>query len=802
MTHNTKKLGLTSREVERLRAQYGFNSIEEKKISPLLSFLKKFTNPITIMIEIAFVLSLLAHKIEDSFIILALLAVNIGVELWQEHKTSHALEALKKNLALKATVLRDGRFVMLPARELVPGDVVKIILGDIVPADVEILDDEMVLVDQSSITGESLPVEKKKGDVLYASSIVQRGSFLARVQKIGEATFIGTSAHLVAMAEKQEKSHFQEAIFRIGKFLAILAGILIVIVVVIFLIQGKPLLDIVQFSLILAVASIPVALPAVLSVTMAIGAAALSREKAIVSNFKSVEELAGVDMLCVDKTGTLTKNELTIAEPKTYHQFSLKDLFVYAYYASEKEHEDAIAHALKGYAQKHGFLKKVDEHDVVRFVAFTPETKFAQAFIKKNDKEYSILMGAPQVIAEKIAFAKDEYDTLMHDVDSFAQNGFRTLAVAREVGGVIRLVGLIPLYDPPRDDSKTVMEKVQSYGLNIKMITGDNTAIARFIAKLLGISGDIVDAKTFHTTKQSSQLIEDTEIFTEVVPEDKYRIVEALQKDGHFVAMTGDGVNDAPALKKADVGIAVAGASPAAREAADIILLTPGLRVIQSAIEHTRIIFNRMQSYAIFRIAETIRIIFFIVLSVVIFGFSPLPAIMIVLLALLNDIPVMAIAYDNASINKKPTRWHLRETLSISSVLGATGLIASFLVLFVLLKTHFVQQFIGQDITQAVMYTILFLKLDVSGHSTLYTTRTLEKHFWKRPFPSLKFFIPAFGSRIIGTVLAYFGIFMAPVSIATIVAIWIYSTVWFLINDFVKVQTYKILRRRKVHKIS
>ncbi len=801
MIHTSEKHGLTSREVERLREQYGFNSIEEKKVSPLIHFLKKFTNPITLMIEVAFVLSLLAHKTEDAFIILALLAVNIGVELWQEHKTSHALEALKKNLALTATVLRDGRFISIPARELVPGDVVKIILGDIVPADVEIIDDEIVSVDQSSITGESLPVERKKGDILYASSIVQRGSFLARVQKIGEATYIGTSAHLVAMAEKQEKSHFQEAIFRIGKFLAIVAGILIVLVVGVFLIQGKPLIEIVQFALVLAVASIPVALPAVLSVTMAIGAAALSREKAIVSNFKSVEELAGVDMLCVDKTGTLTKNELTIAEPKTYHQFSVEDLFVYAFYASEKEHEDAIAHAIKEYAQKHGFLKKIDEYDIVRFVAFTPETKFAQAFIKKNDKEYSVLMGAPQVIAEKISFAQGEYDMIMRDVDTFARNGFRTLAVARKVDGVIHLVGIIPLYDPPRDDSKTIMKKVRSYGLKIKMITGDNIAIARFIAKLLGISGDIIDAETFHNSPDNSQLIEDTEIFTEVIPADKYHIVEALQKDGHFVAMTGDGVNDAPALKKADVGIAVAGASPAAREAADIILLSPGLHVIQSALEHTRMIFSRMQSYATFRIAETIRIIFFIVLSVLIFGFSPLPAIMIVLLALLNDIPVMAIAYDNALVNKKPTRWHLRETLSISSVLGVTGLMASFLLLFVLLKTHFVQHFIGQDITQAVIYTIIFLKLDVSGHSTLYTTRTLEKHFWKRPFPSLKFFIPAFGSRIIGTVLAYFGVFMAPVSFATIVAIWVYSTVWFLINDFVKVQTYKILRKRKVHKV-
>jgi len=349
---------------------------------------------------------------------------------------------------------------------------------------------------------------------------------------------------------------------------------------------------------------------------------------------------------------------------------------------------------------------------------------------------------------------------------------------------------LIPLLDPPRKDSKLVISELKKRGIIVKMLTGDNLAIARYIAKVLNIGKKVMGREILSKVKQSKDLNDDLKIikstnaFAEVIPEDKFNIVKTLQQDGKIVAMTGDGVNDAPALKKADIGIAVSGATPAARSASDLVLLNNGLSVIKEAIDLARQTFARMQSYATFRIAETIRIIFFIALAVLFFNFSPLSAVMIIMLALLNDIPVLAIAYDNVPTSSQPIRWHLRETLLVSTVLGLMGLLSSFLLLYYLDMS---------GLSVALIQTIFFVKMDVSGHSTLYLTRTGRKHFWEKPYPSLKFFLPAFSSRLLGSAIAYFGIFIPAISLSTIALIWIYATVWFIINDQVKVLTYKLL---------
>jgi len=785
MNKDTQYKGLSAEQVKELRAKYGFNEIVEQNTSILWNFIKKFLNPITLMIELALVLSIIAGKFEDFFIILTLLIVNIGVEMWQEGKAKNALKALKENLSPQAVVLRDGAFITIPAKELVPGDIIKVTIGDVLPADVKSVRGGEAQLDQATITGESLPTTKHEGEIMYASSIVQKGSFIAEVIDIGQNTFIGKSASLVSKASQEEESHFQKAIIGIGKFLSIVAIIVITILIAFMLYRGDSLIEVIRFSLVLAIASIPVALPAVLSVTMAI----LGKYKAIVSNFKAVEELAGVDILCIDKTGTVTKNEITVSDPVTYGAFTQEDLFVFASLASEQAHKNKIELAIESYGKDHMLLDGISNYIRKKFTSFTPTTKSTSVvLVNSAGKEFTITMGAPQMMTKELA-NKEEQTQLIADVAKIAEDGFRALAVIKIMEkGNVQLVGMMPMFDPPRDDSKEVMQAVKKYGLGIKMITGDNTAIARFIGKVLGMGSRIADTKELKESKDVLDLIHNTDIFTEVVPEDKYNIIAELQKEGHIVAMTGDGVNDAPALKKADIGLAVAGASPAARAAADVVLLDPGLKTIKVAIEHARMTFARMQSYATFRIAETIRVIFFIAFSVFIFGFTPITAVMIVLLALLNDIPVMAIAYDNAIVSDEPVRWNLRETITVSVVLGMMGLMSSFFLLWVLNIS---------GVAMAVIYTVVFLKLDVSGHSTLYTTRTGSRHFWQRPFPSLKFFIPAFSSRIIGTLLAFFGIFMEPVSLTVIGIIWVYSTFWFLLNDQVKVFTYKVLRKRK-----
>ncbi len=780
--------GLSTSEVEKLQDKFGANAIDEKLEPGIIKLLKKFIQPIPLMIEAALGLSAIAKKWEDFIIIAILLGVNIGVDFIQDQKAQKALQALKDTLSSKALVLRDGKFKTIDARELVPGDIVKLVIGDIAPADLILLGNSYASVDQSAVSGESLPVDKKQGDIIFASSVIQKGAFLAQIKATGKDTSIGEDAALVAQAEREQISHFQEAILNIGRFLITIAVVLIIIVFVVLLLRGNSLLETTSFVLVLAVASVPVALPAVLSVTMAIGASKLAKKKAIITNYKAIEELAGIDILCVDKTGTLTKNQITVSSPKTYGDFTISDLFTYTVLMIDKEEKSIIEETMYAYAKTNNLISSINDYIVDKSIPFDPVRKMTEADIHSGSHKLSIVMGAPQVIISKI----DDKLTkqLNKDVEVFARDGFRTIIVAQIKNSRTIPVGIIPLVDPPREDSKQTISEIRSRGIVVKMLTGDNVTIATYVSKLLDIGTRVIRSSAMQKllkTKNAqarATTITANDVFAEVVPKDKFDIVETLQKTGHLVAMTGDGVNDAPALKKADIGIAVSGASPAARSAADIILLDSGLAVISYAIDSARMIFYRMKSYATFRIALTIRIIFFIALSILVYGYSPLTAVMIILLALLDDIPVMSIAYDNAPVNDRPTRWHLREIVFISILLGMSGLISSF-ALFIWLDVN--------GFSVAIIQTILFLKLDVAGHSTLYLTRTGSKHFWERPFPSLQFFIPAFGSRIIGTIIVLFGILMSPISWQTILFIWIYSTIWFLFNDQLKVLGYKIL---------
>jgi H+-transporting ATPase len=789
-TENKKIVkGLSSHKAQKLLEKYGFNELTEKSQSSIKRLLKKIVEPIPLMIEAALILSLLTGRWEDFYIILVLLIVNISVNFIQEEKARNSLEELKKTLTPTALVLRDDIFQVIPARELVPGDIIKLVLGDIVPADAKIISQIEISIDQATITGESLPVIKQYNDKIYASSIIVQGDSLAQITQTGQNTFVGKSANLLTKNGIGKPSHFQQAMLKIGKFLIVLALALIIITATIMLIRGDSLLETMRFSLVLAIASIPVALPTVLAVTMAIGAHSLAKSKAIVSNFMAIEELAGIDTLCVDKTGTLTKNEIAVIQPKVYDNFLLEDLFIYGMLASEKENKTSIEKAIFHYAQAHHYNQKTKLYQISKFTPFNPVDKMTKVEVNYQNHSFQIIMGAPQVMIDLLTDQLLQ-QKIFDDVAELAQNGFRTMIIVKKIKKEIIPVGLLPLLDPPRDDSKSVIANIKKQGVKIKMITGDNSLIAKYIAQVLKIRSTLMTSiklSQLIKTKQDKHLIKKIvkhDVFAEVTPEDKYDIIDILQSTGHIVAMTGDGVNDAPALKKADVGIAVSGASAVARSVADIVLLDSGLKIIEKSIILARATFARMQSYATFRIAETIRIVFFVSLTIIFFNETPLTAVMIILLALLNDIPVMAIAYDNAQPSSEPVKWNLKETIFISSLLGIAGLISSFFLLW------WLHSIIGVSII--LIQTIIFLKLDVSGHSTLYLTRTGRKHFWQRPFPSLKFFIPAFSSRIIGTIIAMAGILMEPISWQIVVIIWIYSTFWFVFNDQIKVVGYKI----------
>jgi H+-transporting ATPase len=785
------RTGLSSEEVERTLQYFGTNEIPEKKVNPFKKFLSYFWGPIPWMIEAAAGLSVAIQHWEDFAIIFTLLVVNAVVGFWQEHKADNAIALLKKRLAPTARVLRDGKWREIPAKELVPGDVVRIRLGDTVPADVKLMNGEYLLLDESALTGESLPVEKHISDIAYSGAIVRQGEMNASVVGTGITTFFGKTAKLVE--EAKTGSHFQKAVIRIGNYLIALAVIMVSIMFVITLFRAVNPLEILQFALVLIVAAIPVAMPAVLTVTMAIGAVALAKKEAIVSKLVAIEEMAGVDVLCSDKTGTITKNELTVVTAQTFGKFTLDDILLFGSLASREENKDPIDDAVIAKAKEHkNVAASQSNYKVVDFKPFDPVSKRTEATVETAEgKKIQVSKGAPQVFLPLISNKTEIEKQINEIVNTFAGKGYRALGVAKSDGkGNWQYVGLLAVYDPPREDSAETIKTAQSMGITVKMVTGDHIAISKEISREVNLGENILTASDF-TEKagdEASDLIEKADGFAQVFPEHKYRIVHSLQEKGHIVGMTGDGVNDAPALKKADAGIAVAGATDAAKSAADVVLTKLGLSVIIDTIKESRKIFQRMNNYAIYRIAETVRVLIFLTLVIIAFDFYPLTAVMIIILALLNDLPIMMIAYDNVRIRDKPVRWNMRSVLTVSSLLGATGVVSSFLLF--LIGTYVF------NLDPATMQTLIFLKMTVAGHMTIYLARTGIHHFWERPFPSGALFFTAEITQVIGTLIAVYGILMTPIGWGLAGFVWGYAVLSFSITDVLKTHFFRFARRR------
>jgi H+-transporting ATPase len=780
-----------------------------------------------------------------------MLFVNAFLDFYQEHKALNAIEVLKNKLAKKSLVLRDGKWQEIEAKYLVMGDIIKLRIGDIIPADVKLIEGDFILVDQSALTGESLPINKKNLDIAYSNSIVKQGEMIAIVVATGLNTYFGKTTSLVAKASHQ-KSHFQKMVINVGNFLIILTVIMVAIIIAIGIHRGENIWELLEFSLILTVAAIPVALPTVLTVVMAVGAMNLAKKQAIVSRLSAIEEMAGMDILCSDKTGTLTQNKMTVGEVYADDE---KELFKYAIFASKKENNDPIEKPLFEWVEKNNI--NIPNFTIKQFIPFDPVSKRTQALIQINNKEIIATKGAPQVIIEMSDLDNEAKKEVYKKVEEFANEGFRTLGVGyKNINeDKFHFIGLIPLYDPPRIDSKEAISEAKAKGVKVKMVTGDNIAVAKYISKILGIGENIYSIKELKNETHDEyitlakiiskallksmnlkddeikqkvdeitslvrqeigdkltkgavkrheseivKIIEEADGFAEVFPEDKYFIVDELQKADHIVGMTGDGVNDAPALRKADTGIAVSGATDAARAAADIVLLSPGLRVIVDAIKEARITFERMKSYTIYRIAETIRVILFMTLAIVVFNFYPVTALMIILLALLNDIPILAIAYDNTKIAKNPVRWDMKEMLVLSNWLGIAGVLSSFTIFYitmVYLKAHPETATFLPDVPKWInmkddsswlsfVQSLFFTKLVLAGHWTIFNTRTSD-WFYKKPYPHWILLMASFSTAFIGLIIGVYGFgLITPIGWDWGVFLVAYTLVWFLFNDFVK----------------
>jgi len=802
--------GLSTSEATKRLEQFGKNEIAEVKTNPLLKFLSYFTGSIAFLIEVACILSAVVQDWLDFGIILGLLIVNALIGFIEESRAENALDALKSTLALKSRVWRDGELVEVDSAELVPGDIVVLRIGDIIPADARLLGigatgeetEADLQIDQSALTGESLPVNKKKNATVYSSSIVKQGQMLAVVTKTGDRTFVGRAANLMAITNEQ--GHFQKIVNQIGNFLVIITVVLVTIIFVYLIVKEgtHKILDVLRDILVLTVAAIPVGLPTVLSVTMAVGAQQLARKKVIVKRLTAVEEMASVSVLCSDKTGTLTLNELTFDEPYLCRGYSAEDLLLYSYLSHEPGANDPIESAVRAAAKaKVSILKNIEGHNipgykVVSFTPFNPGTKMTSATVLQLETKdtFKVAKGAPQVIVNLVG----GHDEAVRAVNSLAKRGLRALGVARTVPGNLEkweLIGMISLLDPPRPDSAETIERCHDMGVVVKMITGDQLIIAKEVAHRLGMQRAILDAgKLVDPDADEDEITRrcrNADGFAQVIPEHKFRVVELLQKKGLLVGMTGDGVNDAPALKKANVGIAVHGCTDAARSAADIVLLAPGLSTIVDGIFTSRAIFQRMRSYALYRIASTIHFLVFFFFVTMIYQWQ-MRAILLIFIAVLNDAATLVISFDNAQISRRPDKWRIGQLISLSFILALCITALSFAHFFVAKDVfHYPLHPDPSHPEDGKLETIMYLHISSCPHFVIFSTR-LPGFFWEN-LPSLVFTIAVIGTQIFAMFISIFGVphLTTAIGWGWGLVIMLISLIYFMILDIVKVAVFR-----------
>jgi H+-transporting ATPase len=742
--------GLSTAEAQRRLATYGPNEIREIRPNPLLTFLRKFWAPVPWMLEATIGLELLLHHQAEAVIIAFLLVFNAVVSRVQEGRAGKALALLRSQLVVQARVVRDGVWQLRPARDLVPGDFVHVRMGDLVPADLR-LADGAILVDQSALTGESLPVDDGPGATAYAGSVVRRGEASGEVLATGSHTFFGRTAELVGQAAA--RTHLQTIIFQIVKYLVLVDAALVLLLLAYAFHARMPLGEVLPFALVLLVASIPVALPATFTLATALGAQELAQTGVLVARLSAIEEAAAMDVLCSDKTGTLTQNRLALTAMHLYGARTEEELLLRALAASDPSTQDPIDLAILDAGKSRGLPD--GQADRVAFTPFDPATKLCEAVLRADGQPIRVIKGAPLAVAARA----EGIPTLLADVERLASGGHRALAVAAGPEGRIRLLGLLALEDPPRPDSGALIRSLHDLGVRVRMVTGDGVQTATSIAAQLGIQGPACRADELrrHPGGEVSRYA----VFAEVLPEDKFHLVEGLQHGGQIVGMTGDGVNDAPALKQAEVGIAVSGATDVAKAAASLVLTRPGLGGIVRAVESSRRIYQRMFTYTLNKIIKTIEIAFFVSIGVIATGHLIVTPLLIVLLLFANDFVTMSIATDRVTFSRTPDRWSVHRLVEAGLLLGSLILVFSLAVFgagALLLHLPLVQ-----------LQTLVFLTLVFTGQATVYLVRE-RRHFWHSR-PSWWMLLASLLDVGVVALLATRGVLMAAIPLRLVLAV-------------------------------
>ena len=765
-----RSAGLSTEEAQRRLEQYGPNAVPEPKRHPWRVLAAKFWAPVPWMLEATVILQLALGKWDEAVVIAALLVLNALLSFVQEARADRALMLLRQRLSVTARALRDGRWQTLGAEQVVPGDVVHIRLGDLVPADLRLADGE-VLLDQSALTGESLPVEAGAGAAAYAGAVVRRGEATGEVTATGVRTYFGKTADLVRTAKTE--SHLARLIMTIVKYLIALDAVLVLALFAYAIVTGLPLHDLLPFALVLLVASVPVALPATFTLATAFGAQELAGRGVLVTRLSAIEEAAAMDVLASDKTGTLTQNRLSLAAVHPRAPFTADALLRLAAVASDEATQDPIDLAILTAARERHLLDDAPARS--GFVPFDPHTKRSEALFGSGQMR-RVVKGAPPAVAALVPGASVDAE-----VAALAAGGWRVLAVAAGDATRLELAGLVALEDPIRQDAPALIDRLRTLGVRIVMVTGDGLATARSVAEKLGLGTRACPPQTLAAPKGDPAA--ECDVFAHVLPEDKFRLVRALQHAGHVTGMTGDGVNDAPALKQAEVGVAVASATDVAKAAASLVLTRPGLADMVAAIETSRRIYRRMLTYTLNKIVKTLEIAVFLAVGVMATGTFVITPLLMVLLLFANDFVTMAIATDNAPTSARPTRWDVRTLVLTASVLAVAILLLSFSLLYI--ARNVLHLPLGEQ------QTLVFLMLVFSGQGVVYLVRE-HGHFWASR-PSLWLAVASAADIGIVSALAINGVLMAAVSPMLVAGLLGTVALYLALLDVAKVRVFRTL---------
>ena len=748
--------GLRSDKATRLLTQYGRNEVVDKAPNTFLVLLRKFWAPVPWMLEVTLLLEAILGKWPETIIIGLLLVFNAVLGFSQERKAQNALDMLRERLRIQARVCRDGSWQVIAAAELVPGDLIHVRPGDIVPADLK-LEEGTILVDQSALTGESLPVDRNPGDALYSGSIIRRGEASGTVTATGTRSYFGKTAELVRSAGT--KSHLEELVLHIVRYLVAMDVLLVVAIFAYAMVQGLSIATILPFALILLVASVPVALPATFTLATALAAVRLARQGVLVTRLAAIEEAAAMQVLCSDKTGTLTQNQLHLEKTSLWPQVESNELLAMAAIASDDSTQDPLDLAILTAATGAGVT--LPERN--GFLPFDPSSKRSAGQLTRDQDTWEAIKGAPQTVA--MLCGEKDWERATQDL---ASDGARVLAVAAGPKGAPRFLGLLALADPVRPDAAKVIQELENFGVPVRMITGDSAATASHVAQILGIRGPVCarDAQN-----------QDCAVYAGVFPEDKFHLVQALQKQGKIVGMTGDGVNDAPALKQAEMGVAVESATDVAKAAASIVLTTPGLEGVLTAVMAGRRVYQRMLTYTLNKIIKVFQVALFLSLGFLLFDRFVVTPLLVLLLLFANDFVTMSLAEDNVRPSTKPDRWNVRSLVWSSLAVAGAWLLYIFAV-------YMVARFL-LHLPEGSVQSLGFVGLVYSGLANVFLVRE-RGHLWAaRPGKFLA--LASLADIVIVSVLAIFGWLLAPVPAYLVGALLLFTLIYTLLLDQIKV---------------